>query len=81
MKTPMTPYGIEPATFRFVEKYLNHCATISGPQLNVYEMLKHFNTLGMFFLEAVICTSSCVLLGIYIFTFLHFYIIEYIVVF
>jgi hypothetical protein len=23
----MTPSGIEPATFRFVEQYLNHCAT------------------------------------------------------
>jgi hypothetical protein len=28
----MTPSGIEPATFRFVAQYLNHCATISGPQ-------------------------------------------------
>jgi hypothetical protein len=27
----MTPSGIEPATFRFAAKYLNHCATISGP--------------------------------------------------
>jgi hypothetical protein len=27
----MTPSGIEPATFRFVAQYLNHCATISGP--------------------------------------------------
>jgi hypothetical protein len=26
----MTPSGIEPATFRFVAQYLNHCATISG---------------------------------------------------
>jgi hypothetical protein len=28
----MTPSGIEPATFRFVAQYLNHCATISGTQ-------------------------------------------------
>jgi hypothetical protein len=28
----MTPSGIEPATFRFVAQYLNHCATISGPR-------------------------------------------------
>jgi hypothetical protein len=25
-KNPMTPSGIEPATFRFVAQYLNHCA-------------------------------------------------------
>jgi hypothetical protein len=33
---PMTPSGIEPATFRFVAQYLNHRATISGPQLFLY---------------------------------------------
>ena len=27
MKNPMTSAGIEPATFRFVEQHLNHCAT------------------------------------------------------
>jgi hypothetical protein len=26
-KNPMTPSGIEPATFRFVAQNLNHCAT------------------------------------------------------
>jgi len=26
-KFPMTPAGIEPATFRFVAQHLNHCAT------------------------------------------------------
>jgi hypothetical protein len=30
-KIPITPSRIEPATFRFVAQYLNHCATISGP--------------------------------------------------
>jgi len=27
MKNPLTPAGIEPATFRFVAQNLNHCAT------------------------------------------------------
>jgi hypothetical protein len=26
MKNPLTPAGIEPATFRFVTQLLNHCA-------------------------------------------------------
>jgi len=31
MKNPLTPAGIEPATFRFVEQHLNHCATAVSP--------------------------------------------------
>jgi hypothetical protein len=27
MKIPLTPAGIEPATFRVVAQHLNHCAT------------------------------------------------------
>ena len=27
MKNPLTPAGIEPATFRFVAQHLNHCTT------------------------------------------------------
>ena len=27
MKTLLTPAGIEPATYRFVAQFLNHCAT------------------------------------------------------
>jgi len=27
MKIPVTPSGIEPATFQFVARHLNHCAT------------------------------------------------------
>jgi len=30
-KIPMIPPGIEPATFRFVAQYLNHCATLLTP--------------------------------------------------
>ena len=28
MKNPLTPAGVEPATFRFVAQHLNHCATV-----------------------------------------------------
>jgi len=28
IKNPLTPAGIEPATFRFVAQHLNHCATL-----------------------------------------------------
>jgi len=28
MKNPLTPAGIEPATFRFVAQLLNRCATL-----------------------------------------------------
>ena len=28
MKYPLTPAGIEPATFRFVAQHLNHCAAM-----------------------------------------------------
>ena len=34
-KIPMTPAGIEPATFRFVAQHLNHCAT-AVPTNNEY---------------------------------------------
>jgi len=31
MKNPLTPAGIEPATFRFVAQHLNHRATAPPP--------------------------------------------------
>ena len=37
MKNPLTPAGIEPATFRFVAQHLNHCVTMV-PQ-NIYVFL------------------------------------------
>jgi hypothetical protein len=41
---PMTSSGIEPATFRFVAQYLNHCATINGPDVCTYllELSVHY---------------------------------------
>jgi len=36
MKNPLTPAGIEPATFRFVAQHLNHCAT-AVPNRNEYQ--------------------------------------------
>ena len=35
MKNPLTPAGIEPATYRFVAHHLNHCAT-AVPQYKKY---------------------------------------------
>jgi hypothetical protein len=32
MKIPVTPSGIDPATFRFVAQFLNNYATSSVPQ-------------------------------------------------
>jgi len=29
MKDPLTPPGIEPATFRFLAQHLNHCASVA----------------------------------------------------
>jgi len=41
MKNPLTPAGIESATFRFVAQHLNQCAT-AVPDLNMYIQSKIF---------------------------------------
>jgi hypothetical protein len=64
----MTPSGIEPATFRFVAQYLNHCATlvpigskyyvqllISFTPIIVYDT--HFVT-PINFIPSSVCISS-----------------------
>ena len=40
MKNPVTPAGIEPATFRFVAQHLNHCAT-AVPQPHIVQHVKN----------------------------------------
>jgi hypothetical protein len=39
MKNPLTPAGIEPATFRFVAQHLNHCATAGYQIAGIYASL------------------------------------------
>ena len=53
MKNPLTPAGIEPATFRIVTQHLNHCATaVPGP---LYLLTFLPNNLIFVFLRLKIC--------------------------
>ena len=46
-KIPMTPFGIEPATFRFVAQHLNHCATAVPSRCSLMEFLSCIRTSGL----------------------------------
>jgi len=52
MKNPLTPAGIEPATFRFVAQLLNHCAT-AVPNITVQQftinntLVSYYNILNI----------------------------------
>ena len=48
MKNPLAPAGIEPATFRFVAQYLNHCAT-AVPKMKLVMCLNTQWTKGILF--------------------------------
>ena len=39
MKNPLTPAGIEPATYQFVAQHLNHCPT-AVPYLGIIISIK-----------------------------------------
>jgi hypothetical protein len=44
MKNPLTPVGVEPATFRFVARHLNHCATATGIEPAAFRFVaRHLN--------------------------------------
>jgi len=48
IKNPLTPAGIEPATFRFVAQHLNHCATVGVVQIALpYFPLFSMKSLGL----------------------------------
>jgi len=44
VKNPLTPAGIEPATFRFVARHLNHCATAVPWAVRMVRNLVEFDT-------------------------------------
>ena len=55
MKDPLTPNGIEPATFRFVAQHLNHCAP-AVPRHIMY--LLQIGLWGKTFCHEVTCTPG-----------------------
>ena len=43
LKIPMTPSGIEPATFQFVAQYLNHCVTaVPCKECNTFKIAQKY---------------------------------------
>ena len=52
MKNPLTPAGIEPATFRFVAQHLNHCAT-AQPPVQVIILVQQLQFLALLMMGAV----------------------------
>jgi len=66
MKNPLTPAGIEPATFRFVAQHLNHCATTVPGMPDVITLIilgKSTNKLEMVVIENGIQSFDALLKG------------------
>jgi len=62
MKNPLTPAGIEPATFRSVAQYLNHGA-IAVPVLNCVLILNCFQLFAVFISFSVLFCDSRIYCG------------------
>jgi len=68
MKNPLTPAGIEPATFRFVTQHLNHCATAVPTNIGT-EYFKHGIYSPFFPLQNTVCFIILTYLVPVLFTF------------
>jgi len=60
MKNPLTPAGIEPATFRFVTQHLNHCATAVP---NVMKGTEYLQTTVVLNEQYIVVVNSGELIG------------------
>ena len=58
MKNPLTPAGIEPATFRFVAQHLNHCATVV-PRRTVVTAPNLLLRVGLCYRLEIECLLNC----------------------
>jgi len=74
MKNPLTPAGIEPATFRFVAQHLNHCATAVPVIMYIFSLLFIYFYFIIYFHFIVYIFSLLFVYFIYLFLFYYLYI-------